>query len=117
MDRYAYSGIAYSLAKENPEITIDWCKPMDRGLPAPDLVIFLNISVEEAKKRAEYGKERYEKEEFQRKVAQNFQLLRESNWFVLDATLSPETLHQQIADKILSTISTFDEAPISSLWE
>ena len=38
LDRYSYSGIAYSNAKG---IDIDWCMSPEKGLPKPDLVIYL----------------------------------------------------------------------------
>lgn len=44
--RYAFSGVAFSAAK--PSLDFDWCKECDRGLPAPDAVIFLDIPVEKA---------------------------------------------------------------------
>lgn len=71
-DRYAYSGVAFSSAKtkedrsttssnisgsiggecsHDEDLTIDWCKAPDVGLPAPDAVIFLDLSQEEATKR------------------------------------------------------------------
>lgn len=57
-DRYAYSGVAFSSAKTEDDrssvgedLTIDWCKAPDVGLPAPDTVIFLDLSQEEAVKR------------------------------------------------------------------
>ena len=50
-DRYAYSGVAFSAAKEGAGLSLDWCKSADIGLPAPDAVIFLDISQEEAEKR------------------------------------------------------------------
>lgn len=50
-DRYAYSGVAFTSAKEDPGLTIDWCQGPDRGLPAPDVVIFLDISQQDAEKR------------------------------------------------------------------
>ncbi|PBK81746.1 P-loop containing nucleoside triphosphate hydrolase protein, partial [Armillaria gallica] len=42
-DRYAFSGIASSASKGLP---YDWCRPPDAGLPAPDLVVFLDITPE-----------------------------------------------------------------------
>ncbi len=39
---------------------------------APDVIIFLDITVEDAMKRGNFGEERYEKAEFQRKVRDNF---------------------------------------------
>jgi dTMP kinase len=47
-----------------------WCKGPDVGLPKPDLVCFLNVSEEAALARADFGGERYEKKEFQNKVAE-----------------------------------------------
>lgn len=48
VDRYAYSGVAYTAAKGIP---LEWCKTSDKGLPAPDMVFYLKISVEDAMKR------------------------------------------------------------------
>lgn len=55
-DRYAYSGVAFSAAKVNPTtchpiLSLEWCRAPDRGLPAPDCVIFLDLTQEEAEKR------------------------------------------------------------------
>lgn len=51
VDRYAYSGVAYSAAKGNPLLTMDWCKACDTGLPAPDPVIYLAMSTEGSAQR------------------------------------------------------------------
>ena len=50
-DRYAHSGVAFSSAKPSLENDIDWCRTCDVGLPAPDVVIFLDLSQEEAEQR------------------------------------------------------------------
>lgn len=51
-DRYAHSGVAFSAAKKGSDpLSIDWCKGPDVGLPAPDVVIFLDLSQEESEKR------------------------------------------------------------------
>ena len=60
-DRYAYSGVAFSSAKvskknkENepakPLLSLEWCQAPDKGLPAPDCVIFLQLSPEQAEER------------------------------------------------------------------
>eukprot|EP00960_Hanusia_phi_P066411 766393-Hanusia_phi.AAC.12 len=42
VDRYAYSGVAFSAAKGT--LNMEWCKGPDRGLPAPDCVIYLDVS-------------------------------------------------------------------------
>ena len=49
-DRYAYSGVSFSAAKQTPGMDLDWCKACDSGLPAPDCVIYLDMPVEEAAK-------------------------------------------------------------------
>jgi dTMP kinase len=87
-DRYAYSGVAFSSAKEQsqqrpekagvvgvevttnehggstsapknnsrmmPVMSMEWCQSPDIGLPAPDCVIFLDLSQEEAELRGGY---------------------------------------------------------------
>jgi dTMP kinase len=50
-DRYAYSGVAFSSAKG---LDMEWCKAPDRGLPAPDCVLFLDVSQDEAERRGGY---------------------------------------------------------------
>ncbi|KAJ3186651.1 hypothetical protein HDU85_007471 [Gaertneriomyces sp. JEL0708] len=94
IDRYAYSGVAYSASKG---LDIEWCKSPDRGLPTPDLVIFLDLPPNDAAGRGGYGQERYEKLEFQLKVKHAFDQLREDCWKVIDATKSVE----EIGDEML----------------
>ena len=58
-DRYAYSGVAFSSAKVDPQsgqplLSMEWCQAPDKGLPAPDCVIFLDISQEDAEQRGGY---------------------------------------------------------------
>lgn len=71
MDRYIYSGIAYSLAKSGMD-DCDWLYSPDKGLPKPDLTLFLTIDLDELSKRKGWGDERYEQEAFQKKVKQCF---------------------------------------------
>eukprot|EP01126_Amoeba_proteus_P030254 TRINITY_DN2997_c0_g1_i1.p1 TRINITY_DN2997_c0_g1~~TRINITY_DN2997_c0_g1_i1.p1 ORF type:complete len:185 (+),score=32.35 TRINITY_DN2997_c0_g1_i1:66-620(+) len=79
VDRYAYSGVAFTCAKG---YDIEWCKNPDVGLPRPDVVIFLKLPVEEAMKRGRFGEERYENFEFQMKVCDVYSRLVEENWVV-----------------------------------
>ncbi|KIO29902.1 hypothetical protein M407DRAFT_69846 [Tulasnella calospora MUT 4182] len=88
-DRYVYSGVAFSASKG---LSFDWCVAPDVGLPSPDVVLFLDISPEAAKLRGGYGEERYEKEEMQRRVRENFKQLgkeqkttKEESWVEIDA--------------------------------
>lgn len=83
VDRYSYSGVAFSSAKG---LNIDWCKAPEIGLLAPDSVLYLGISPERAAERGGYGDERYERVEFQKKVADFYQTLRDSSWKVYKLT-------------------------------
>eukprot|EP00980_Cylindrotheca_fusiformis_P010464 scaffold2322_cov135-Cylindrotheca_fusiformis.AAC.23 len=53
-DRYAYSGVAFSSAKDSLKDCLDWCQSCDVGLPAPDAVIFLDLTQEQAEQRGGY---------------------------------------------------------------
>lgn len=75
IDRYSFSGAVYSAAKNNSAMSLEWCWNPEIGLPKPDLVLFLDISPEDAAKRGGYGDERYEKEEMQVKVRKLFKTL------------------------------------------
>ena len=50
-DRYAYSGVAFSSAKPDANLSLEWCQAPDVGLPAPDVVIFLELQPEQAQQR------------------------------------------------------------------
>lgn len=63
-------------------MSLEWCKKSDAGLPKPDQVLFLDLQPDEAKRRGQFGAERYEKEEFQKRVYENFQLLKDDSWKV-----------------------------------
>jgi dTMP kinase len=80
VDRYAYSGVAFSGSKVLPAdalpLSLDWAAASDRGLPAPDVVLFLDISKEAASSRGGFGQERYETTEIQERVRQAFNQLR-----------------------------------------
>ena len=68
VDRYYYSGIVYSAAKQTPGLDVRWARGPEVGLPKPDLVIFLDVDVETARGRGGWGGERYEEEEMQGRV-------------------------------------------------
>ncbi|SCU79705.1 LADA_0B02630g1_1 [Lachancea dasiensis] len=70
LDRYVYSGIAYSAAKQTPGMDLRWCAQPDKGLLKPDLTFFLSNA--ESGLRQGFGEERYESTEFQAKVREQF---------------------------------------------
>lgn len=75
IDRYSFSGAVYSAAKANPDLSLDWAWYPEIGLLKPDLLLFLDISPEEAAKRGNYGDERYETEKMQAHVRTLFKEL------------------------------------------
>ena len=115
VDRYAYSGACFTHAKG---IDLDWCKAPDTGLPQPDIVLFLDLDIEKSKKRGSFGSERYEKEEFQKKVRKCFLdfISHDSNWTIIDADASIETVTKNILDKVLPIISKVQTEPIGNLY-
>jgi len=117
-DRYAFSGVAFTAAKGT--LDLEWCKNPDRGLPAPDAVIYLDVSSEVARQRGGYGEERYEKEEFQNKVRTQFEKLRAEDpdmWHTVDASLSLDDVTAkitQLADAAMERAQ--GGLPIQRLW-
>ncbi|WPJ61065.1 hypothetical protein SMAC4_09145 [Sordaria macrospora] len=72
LDRYYYSGIVYSAAKQNPSLSLSWARAPEIGLPRPDLVLFLDLDEEQARLRGGWGDELYERAEMQRRVRELF---------------------------------------------
>ncbi|CAK7203841.1 Thymidylate kinase [Sporothrix eucalyptigena] len=71
-DRYYYSGMVYSAAKGNPLLPLSWARGPEAGLPRPDLVVFLDLTEDQARTRGGWGDEIYEKAEMQRRVRKLF---------------------------------------------
>ena len=92
------------------------------GLPAPDVILFLDMTIEQAKERGQFGEERYEKEEFQRTVRQRFQQLMEAEgsnvpWVVVDAARTIEQVEKDVqaqANIVLDKVH--GGAPLGTLW-
>ncbi|ELV12253.1 Thymidylate kinase [Tupaia chinensis] len=117
VDRYAFSGVAFTSAKEN--FSLEWCKQPDVGLPKPDLVLFLQLQLADAAARGQFGRERYESGPFQERVLQRFHQLMEDTsvtWKVVDASRSIEDVHQEIRVLSEEAIHTAAQRPLSELW-
>lgn len=110
VDRYAFSGTVYSAAKDNPSMSLEWCWNPDIGLPKPDLVLFLDISSEDAAKRGGYGEERYEKQEMQAKVRALFKHLFSRLNDLNVKTINAGLPLQEVADQIWQAYKNLDEA-------
>merc|ERR1719474_134428 len=110
-DRYCYSGAAYTMAK-SPVFDYDWCIMPDVGLPAPDMVLFLDMDIEQAASRGEFGEERYEKKDFQKKIRKNFHSIIETTkghgpeWTVVNAAQPSEEVHAMIRAAVDSQLRT-----------
>lgn len=119
-DRYCYSGVAFSSAKG---LDRSWCKSCDQALPAPDCVIYLDMTVNGASQRGNYGEERYERIDFQTKVQEQFMALKSEDdaaanvaWHVIDATGSIESIQESIAKIAADTMSRVADKPVGRLW-
>ena len=88
----------------------------DIGLPLPDIVFFLNLSIDEISKRGDFGNERYEKLDFQKKVLSNFLLLKEKmpklNWVDIDASRTIDSINIELFDRCNSIIESVKEKEI-----
>lgn len=70
LDRYVYSGLAYSAAKNIKGMDLDWCLQPDIGLLKPDLTIFLTN--DSFNNNEGFGEEVYENTKFQNDVKNIF---------------------------------------------
>ncbi|KAJ1910415.1 hypothetical protein H4219_006216, partial [Mycoemilia scoparia] len=100
VDRYAYSGVAYTSAKG---LSMDWCKQSDAGLLKPDVVFYLDLDPRLASNRGEYGAERYENIDLQTKI--------------IDASLQVDEIHNTVFDSAIKTILNIEDKKFeSNLW-
>ena len=95
VDRYSYSGVAFTAAKGVPGLDLEWCKAPERGLLRPDAVLYLNMPIEAAQKRGGFGEERYETSDLQKAVRANFEQLTEDWWTIVDATGTVEEVAEE----------------------
>ena len=99
-----------------PGLSIDWCKRPDVGLPKPDLVCFLDVSEEVAIKRADFGGERYEMTEFQRKVRNNYEKLRDESWVTVSADGGVEEVEEQLFKIVEAEVDRDNKTELGKLW-
>ncbi|OAF68071.1 hypothetical protein A3Q56_04188 [Intoshia linei] len=106
VDRYSYSGIAFSNARG---LDIQWCKNAESGLLCPDHVFFFEIDTQVAEKRGDYGNELYELVNLQNKVKKSYCLLFDNNfWTRIDASKSVDEI-QNILRPIVVDMLKGDE--------
>lgn len=130
-DRYAFSGIAFSASKVDssgaPILSFEWCRHPDVGLPAPDLVLFFDITPEKARERGGYGEERYEKEEMQLRVRNFFHRIGKemvdetqsaggTRWISIDAGRGREEVEDDVWRLVEPLVTHGVNGPVSKLW-
>ncbi|CDO69794.1 hypothetical protein BN946_scf184766.g39 [Trametes cinnabarina] len=120
-DRYAFSGIAFSAAKNKPTMSYEWCRAPDIYLPAPDITLFLDVSPEKARERGGYGAERYENAEMQERVEHVFERIGVeigdgSRWFAVDADREKEAVAEELWERVQPYVKG-TEKPLQRLWE
>ncbi|XP_044769418.1 thymidylate kinase isoform X3 [Neomonachus schauinslandi] len=94
VDRYAFSGVAFTSAKE--------------------------LRLAEAAMRGEFGRERYENGNFQERALHRFhQLMADEtlNWKMVDASKSIEDVHKEIHALCVYTIQAAAQRPLGELWK
>lgn len=114
IDRYVYSGIAYSAAKSS--MGIEWCKSSDSGLIKPDAVIYMTASDDVMINRPGFGDEIYESKEFQSRVKRNYNKLKDDSWSTVNSDVSMDALHVNLMKIINETIEKSCHNPIQYLW-
>lgn len=113
VDRYSYSGVAYSAAKG---LDFEWCKTPEKGLLKPDLVVYLTLTSEAMAKRGGFGIERYETTEMQRNVGKIFErMIEKPLWQVINADKTEEDLTDELEKILINKIENVKDE-IESMW-
>lgn len=104
IDRFHYSGIVYSAAKDRADLSLRWARAPEIGLPRPDICLFLDIAPEAATKRGGFGSEKYETSAMQKRVKELFyELMGTSDGLdmqVIDAGKSVEEVEKDIIGRV-----------------
>ncbi|KAL7669801.1 hypothetical protein ACOME3_004748 [Neoechinorhynchus agilis] len=104
VDRYHYSGFAYTRAQDS-SISAEWLKAPENGLPEPDCVIMLDGDPHYlASSRNDYGNEIYEEIEFQSKVRAAYKAMMNKNderWHIINVSgQTPTDIHNAVKEII-----------------
>ena len=97
-DRYVPSGLVYGLANG---LELEWMLNLEKGLPIPDLIIVVDVSVNIAFYR-ETTRDIYERNKtFLTRVRQEYLHLAEAfNWVVVDGERSKSDVSNQIWEQV-----------------
>jgi len=114
VDRYAYSGVAFSQAKG---LDHSWCQSCDVGLIKPDLVLYFHRN--QQSNALEYtGDERYETKQFQEKVESFFEQFRTSSrqWKDINVIEDKEN-HMRDRESIQNEIRSYVQTCLESILD
>lgn len=115
VDRYSFSGVAFSSAKAS--VDFSYCIEPERGLPRPDLVLFMELDVDEASTRGGFGEERYESETFQNRVKHQFaKLFDDAYWRRINAKQSIEECEAEIKVHVDNVLAAAAFHEVQPLW-
>jgi dTMP kinase len=122
VDRYAYSGVAFSQAKGLDQI---WCQSCDIGLLKPDLVLYFHRG-KQSNCLSYNGDERYETKQFQEKVEFYFEQFRSSSRQWNDINVSnpdnpnmrdKESIQNEIRLYVKDCLKEIKSNDIEELWK
>ncbi|KAF6001368.1 hypothetical protein F1559_003884 [Cyanidiococcus yangmingshanensis] len=99
-------------------LDLDWCTAADRGLPAPDLILFFDMDPELASTRGGFGQERYERLALQQQVRQVFlnELFQPDRWLRVHAEETVAQVQTQCQQAITAVLSRVSGTPLNTLW-
>jgi len=103
-DRYTPSGLAYGLTNG---LDLDWMLGLERGLPIPDLVVVVDVSVQTSVKRLLSTRDVYERNEsYLVKVRESYlSLAKRFGWTVVNGEGPIEEVSEEIWSLVLGMIS------------
>uniref|UniRef100_A0A069DQQ3 Thymidylate kinase n=1 Tax=Panstrongylus megistus TaxID=65343 RepID=A0A069DQQ3_9HEMI len=116
VDRYSFSGVAYSVAKQANTENLEWFKNPESGLPKPDGIFYLQLEQNVINGRKGFGEERYDCSQFQKKVAECFAHLMDETWQIIDANKTVDELSKELYGKIIEIIDKSESEPVLRLW-
>lgn len=121
VDRYAYSGVAFSQAKG---LSQTWCQSCDVGLIKPDLVLYFHRD-KKSTCLSHTGAERYETESFQEKVESYFEQFRSSShrWETINVTGDDKSamrdrnsIQEEIRSYVKDSLEKISNNELEQLW-
>ena len=99
MNRYCHSNLVYGMAND---LKREWLVRLDAQMPAADLTILLDISVEDSFKRKSMRDNLESRRSFMAKVSELYrQVANDQGWAQVDGRLDPHKVHQKIRDCVM----------------